>query len=129
MVPLTYGQPVDIGPMVAEDGVDGLVDVGFGEVLVGLVDNEIEFGVYDQELGHVDGQEPDHTDGDRLIWELIEEWLVKITDEDTLLGLTGSMLLVELTRTVVVVAPDAVVVAVSVSTPLPMTPCLTVCLG
>jgi hypothetical protein len=56
-----------------EDGADELVDVEFAEVLVELVDDEIEFGVYDQELDHVDGQEPDHTDGDGLVWELIEE--------------------------------------------------------
>ena len=54
---------------------------------------------------------------------------MRITDEDALLGLTGNILLVELTRTVVVVAPDAMVVTVSVSSSLPMTPCLTVCLG
>lgn len=70
MVPLIYGQSVDIGPAVVEDGADELVDVEFVEVLVALVDGEIEFGV-DQELDHVDGQEPDHTDGDRR--ELIEE--------------------------------------------------------
>ena len=71
MVPLIYGQLVDIGPTVVEDGADELVDVEFVEVPVGLVDDEIGFGVYDQELDHVDGQEPDHTDGDRR--ELIEE--------------------------------------------------------
>jgi hypothetical protein len=71
VVPLIYGQLVDIGPAVVEDGADELVDVEFVEVLVALVDDEIEFRVYDQELGHVDGQEPDHTDGDRR--ELIEE--------------------------------------------------------
>jgi hypothetical protein len=71
VVPLIYGQPVDIGPAVVEDGADELVDVEFVEVLGALVDDEIEFGVYDQELDHVDGQEPDHTDGDRR--ELIEE--------------------------------------------------------
>ena len=47
---------------------------------------------------------------------------VDIVDEDKLLGLTGKMLLVELTRTVVVVAPDAIMVTVSVSTSLPTTP-------
>lgn len=71
MVPLIYGQSVDIGPAVVEDGADELVDVEFVEVPVALVDDEIEFRVYDQELDHVDGQEPDHTDGDRR--ELIEE--------------------------------------------------------
>ena len=54
---------------------------------------------------------------------------MEITDEDMLLGLTGNMLLVELTRTVVVVAPDAMVVTVSVSTSLPMTPSLKICPG
>lgn len=73
MVPLIYGQPVDIGPTVAEDGADELVDVKFVEVLVGLVGDEIEFGVYDQELDHVGSQEPDHTDSDGLVLELIEE--------------------------------------------------------
>jgi hypothetical protein len=67
VVPLIYGQPVDIGPTVVEDGADELVDVEFVEVLVGLVDDEIEFGVYDRGLGHVDGQEPDHTTGERLV--------------------------------------------------------------
>jgi hypothetical protein len=56
VVPLIYGQPVDIGPAVVEDGADELVDVEFVEVLVALVDDEIEFGVCDQELDHVDGQ-------------------------------------------------------------------------
>ena len=50
-----------------EDGADELVDVEFAEVLVELVDDEIELGVYDQELDHVDGQEPDHADGDGLV--------------------------------------------------------------
>jgi hypothetical protein len=67
VVPLIYGQPVDIGPTVVEDGVDELVDVEFVEVLVGLVDGEIDFGVYDQGLDHVDGQEPDHTADERLV--------------------------------------------------------------
>ena len=44
MVPLIYGQPVDDGPMVVEDGADELA-----EIPVELVDDEIEFGVYDQE--------------------------------------------------------------------------------
>jgi hypothetical protein len=67
VVPLTYGQPVDVGPTVAEDGADELIDVEFVEVLVGLVDDEIEFDVYDQELDHVDGHEPDHTNGGGLV--------------------------------------------------------------
>ena len=67
MVPLIYGQPVDVGPTVVEDGADELVDVEFAEVLVELDDDEIEFGVYDQELDHADGQEPDRTDGDGLV--------------------------------------------------------------
>lgn len=67
MVPLIYGQPVDVGPTVVGDGADELVDVEFAEILVELVDDEIEFGVYDQELDHVDGQEPDHADGDGFV--------------------------------------------------------------
>jgi hypothetical protein len=67
VVPLIYGQPVGVGPAVVEDGADELVNVEFAEVLVELVDDEIEFGVYDQELDHVDGQEPDHTGGDGLV--------------------------------------------------------------
>jgi hypothetical protein len=67
VVPLIYGQPVDVGPTVVEDGADELVDVEFTEVLVELVDDEIEFGVYGQDLDHVDGQEPDHTDSDGLV--------------------------------------------------------------
>jgi hypothetical protein len=121
VVPLIYGQPVGIGPTVVDDGADELVDAKFVEDPVGLVNDGIEFGVY--------GQEPDHTDGDGLVCKLIEEELLKTTDEDTLLGPTGNMLLVELTRTVVVVVPDAIVVIVSVSTSLPMTPCLKVCFG
>jgi hypothetical protein len=58
VVPLIYGQPVDVGPTVVEDGADELVE---------LVDDEIEFGVYVQELDHVDGQEPDHADDDGLV--------------------------------------------------------------
>ena len=49
MVPLIYGQPVDVVPSVVEDGADELVDVVLVEVPVGLVDDEIEFGVYGQE--------------------------------------------------------------------------------
>jgi hypothetical protein len=67
VVPLIYGQLVDVGPMVVEDGADELVDVEFAEVLVELVDDEIEFGVYDQEVDHVGGQEPDHTECDGLV--------------------------------------------------------------
>jgi hypothetical protein len=58
---------VDVGPTVVEDGADELVDVEFAEIPVELVDDEIEFGVYDQELDHVIGQEPDHADGDGLV--------------------------------------------------------------
>jgi hypothetical protein len=57
VVPLIYGQPVEVGPTVVEDGADELVE---------LVDDEIEIGVYDQEY-HVDGQEPGHTVGDGLV--------------------------------------------------------------
>jgi hypothetical protein len=64
---------VDTGPTVVEDGADELVDVKFVEALVGLVDDEIEIGICDQELDHVDGQEPNHTDSDGLVRELIEE--------------------------------------------------------
>lgn len=62
---------MDTGPTVVEDGADELVDVKFVEALVGLVDDEI--GLCDQELDHVDGQEPNHTDSDGLVRELIEE--------------------------------------------------------
>lgn len=62
MVPLIYGQPVDDGPTVVEDGADELA-----EIPVELVDDKIKFGVYDQELDHVDVQEPDHADGDGLV--------------------------------------------------------------
>jgi hypothetical protein len=57
VVPLIYGQPMEVGPTVVEDGADELVE---------LVDDEIEIGVYDQEY-HVDGQEPGHTVGDGLV--------------------------------------------------------------
>lgn len=67
MVPLIYGQPVDVGPTVVEDGADELVDIEFVEVPVGLVDDEIEFGVCGQELDHVNGQELDRIDGDGLV--------------------------------------------------------------
>jgi hypothetical protein len=67
VVPLIYGQPVDAGPTVAEDGADEPVDVEFAEALVELIDDEIEIGVYGQELDQVDGQESDHTDGDGLV--------------------------------------------------------------
>jgi hypothetical protein len=48
-------------------------------------------------------------------------------EDETLLELTGNILLVEFTNTVVVVAPDAIVVNVSVMTSLPMTPSFRVC--
>jgi hypothetical protein len=52
---------------------------------------------------------------------------IEMTEDDTLLELTGRILLVELTRAVVVVAPDATVVTVSVMTSLPITPSFRVC--
>ena len=114
---------VDVDIVLIEDGVNELVDVE-------VVDVGSELDVYDQEPVDVDDQELDDAEDQGPVGELAEESLdvvdVDTLETDMILELTGNMLLVELTTTVVVVAPAAIVVKVSVSTSRPTTPSLRV---
>ena len=121
-MPFIYGHPVGTGPTVVEDEVGVPVDVESVEIEIELFRDgagevvDIELVVVDIEL----------VEDEKVVRELMEESLYVLDidklDEDMLLVLIGSMLLVELTRTVVVVAPAAIAVKVSVSISRPLTP-------
>ena len=101
-MPFIYGHPVGTGPTVVDDEVGGPVDVELVEIDIELVDDEKFAG--------------------ELMKESLDVLRIDTLDEDMLLVLIGNMLLVELTRTVVVVAPAAIAIKVSVSTSRPLTP-------
>jgi hypothetical protein len=96
------GHPVGTGPTVVEDGDEELVEVE-------LAEGGIELFVYEK----ID---------EELIEGLLDMLEMDIVEEVTVLEVVGSILLVELTKTVVVVAPDAISVTVSVTASRPMTP-------
>ena len=114
-----------IGPTVVEDGVDELADVELVEVEIELIEDEVISG-RDIELIEVGEVDIDPVVDIELIEKEADVPDIDRVGNEGLLELVGKMLLVELTCTVVVVAPDAMVVKVPVSTPLPITPSLRV---
>ena len=114
-----------IGPAVVEDTVDRLADVGLVEVEIELIEDEVLLG-RDIELIDEGEADADPVADIELVEKEVDTLDIDAVYNEVLLGLTGKMLLVELSSTVVVVAPGAMVVKVFVSTPLPTTPSLRV---